>query len=89
MFLTENNVKYDLNKYDMIEILNSYNESLDVLELYWDSRGIFACNERCGSNLVTEMLEDGDRTVMVGGSKEDQEKNLALKDKRKLKRSKK
>jgi hypothetical protein len=35
------------------------------------------------------MLEDGDRTVMVGGSKEDQEKNLALKDKRKLKRSKK
>jgi MoaA/NifB/PqqE/SkfB family radical SAM enzyme len=80
MFLTENNVKYDLNKYDMIEILNSYNESLDVLELYWDSRGIFACNERCGSNLVTEMLEDGDRTVMVGGSKEDQEKEFARRE---------
>jgi len=80
MFLTENNVKYDLNKYDMIEILNSYNESLDVLELYWDSRGIRACNERCGSNLVTEMLEDGDRTVMVGGSKEDQEKEFAKRE---------
>jgi hypothetical protein len=81
MFLTENNVKYDLNKYDMIEILNSYNESLDVLELYWDSRGIRACNERCGSNLVTEMLEDGDRTVMVGGSRKEQEKEWARREK--------
>jgi hypothetical protein len=85
MFLTENNVKYDLNKYNTLEILNSYNENLDILELYWDSRGIHVCNERCGSNLVTEMLEDGDRTVMVGGSIEDQKKEWARREKRQKK----
>ena len=75
MFLTEYDVKYDLRKYSTLECLNSYNDNLEILELYWDKRGIRPCNERCGSNLVTEMLEDGegDRTVMVGGSKESQD----------------
>lgn len=49
-WLHGSNVKYNLNKYDINEIMDSYNNNLSVLEDYWNNRHLTTCNKKCGSN---------------------------------------
>ena len=49
-FLIDNNIKYDLDKYEFDEIVSSYRENLNILKDYWSERLIPICNRICGSN---------------------------------------
>ena len=49
-FLIDNNVKYDLDKYEFHEIVDSYRSNLKILKNYWNNRTIPICNRICGSN---------------------------------------
>ena len=49
-FLIDNNVKYDLDKYEFDEIVDSYRSNLKILKNYWNNRTIPICNRICGSN---------------------------------------
>lgn len=49
-FLIDNNIKYDLDKYEFDEIVSSYRENLNILKGYWSKRLIPICNRICGSN---------------------------------------
>ena len=49
-FLIDNNVKYDLDKFDFDEVVDSYRSNLNILKDYWLKRLIPICNRICGSN---------------------------------------
>ena len=49
-FLIDNDIKYDLDKYEFDEIVSSYRENLNILKDYWSKRLIPICNRICGSN---------------------------------------
>ena len=55
-WLDENNVKYDLNKYTIFEVMKSYRENLDSIEDRWFRRSLRSCNKKCGSNLRNEVV---------------------------------
>ena len=49
-FLDNHDVKYELSKYSIDEIMSSYNKNIEFLYDYWKRRQFFTCNRQCGSN---------------------------------------
>ena len=61
-FLIDNNIKYDLDKYEFDEIVDSYRSNLNVLREYWDKKVIGVCNNICGSNRGNKTIEYKEKT---------------------------
>ena len=55
-FLIDNNVKYDLDKFDFDEVVDSYRSNLNILKDYWLKRLIPMCNRTCGSNKRNKVI---------------------------------
>jgi len=50
IWLNDNNIKYELDKYGINEIMDSYNDNIDALYDLWSERKLWTCNRKCGSN---------------------------------------
>jgi len=56
-FLIDNEVKFDLDKYDFDTVVESYRYNLPILKKYWEERTIKICNRICGSNRANKTVE--------------------------------
>tara|TARA_B100001996_G_C18625089_1_gene579389 strand:+ start:247 stop:1305 length:1059 start_codon:yes stop_codon:yes gene_type:complete len=58
LYLEENKIKYDLEKYAFDEIMESYEEFYPGFEKRWKEKSFPICNKQCGSNFVNEVMMD-------------------------------
>ena len=56
-WLEENNIKYELDKYNIFEIMKSYNDNYHTIEKRWMERTLKTCNKKCGSNQRNDVIE--------------------------------
>lgn len=56
-WLEENDIKYELSKYNIFQIMKSYNDNYHTIQKRWMERSIKTCNKKCGSNQRNDVYE--------------------------------